>query len=136
QRATTGFDSKRLNMLLAVLEKRVGLRLPIQDVFLNIAGGIKVEDPALDLAVCIAIASSLQDKIIPTNYCFAAEVGLGGEVRAVNRIEQRIAEASKLGFEQIFIANHNYQGIDPKNFSINIQPVETINEAVNYFRNE
>jgi len=130
QRATTGFDSKRLNMLLAVLEKRVGLRLPIHDVFLNIAGGIKVEDPALDLAVCVAITSSLKDKVIPTNYCFAAEVGLGGEVRAVNRIEQRIAEASRLGFEQIFIASHNYKGIDLKNFSININSVEMINDIV------
>ena len=135
QRATTGFDSKRLNMLLAVLEKRVKLRLAIHDVFLNIAGGIKVEDPALDLAVCMAIASSLKDKIIPTNYCFAAEIGLGGEVRAVNRIEQRIAEASRLGFEQIFIANHNYKGLDHKNYTININPIETINEAVSYFIN-
>ncbi|MHB9148062.1 MAG: DNA repair protein RadA [Candidatus Amoebophilus sp.] len=133
QRATTGFDSKRLNMLLAVLEKRARLRLAIHDVFLNIAGGIKVEDPALDLAVCIAIMSSLKDIIIPTNYCFAAEVGLGGEVRAVNRIEQRIAEASRLGFEQIFIASHNYKSLDHKNYTININPIETINEVVNYF---
>ena len=133
QRATTGFDSKRLNMLLAVLEKRARLRLGIHDVFLNIAGGIKVEDPALDLAVCIAIMSSLKDIIIPTNYCFAAEVGLGGEVRAVNRIEQRIAEASRLGFEQIFVAGHNYKSLDHKNYTININPIETINEVVNYF---
>ena len=131
QRATTGFDSKRLNMLLAVLEKRVGLRLLIQDVFLNIAGGIKVEDPALDLAVCVAITSSLKDRLIPTNYCFAAEVGLGGEIRAINRIEQRIAEADRLGFEQIFIASHNYKSIDLKNFSININSADNIREVIN-----
>lgn len=135
QRATTGFDSKRLNMLLAVLEKRVGLRLAIHDVFLNIAGGIKVEDPALDLAVCMAVTSSLKNYVIPTNYCFAAEVGLGGEVRAVSRIEQRIIEASRLGFEQIFITSQNCKGINTKKYSINIQPIETINEIVTYFIN-
>lgn len=132
QRATTGFDSKRLNMLLAVLDKRAGLRLGIQDVFLNIAGGLKVEDPALDLAICLAIASSLKDRVIPQDYCFAAEVGLGSEIRGVNRIEQRIAEADKLGFRQIFISKYNQKGLDQHTFSININPVTTINEVLNY----
>jgi DNA repair protein RadA/Sms len=95
RRSTTGFDTKRLNMLLAVLEKRVGLRLGIQDVFLNLAGGLGVEDPALDLAVCAALVASLKDQAVPQHYCFAAEVGLGGEIRGVSRIEQRIAEAEK-----------------------------------------
>eukprot|EP01132_Coremiostelium_polycephalum_P000225 gene225-299_t len=131
QRATTGFDSKRLNMLLAVLEKRVKLRLATQDVFLNIAGGIKVEDPALDLAVCVSIISSLKDIIVPTSYCFAAEVGLGGEVRAVQKIEQRIVEASRLGFTHIFIAGHNYKGINLKSYAIDIRPVEHVSELYN-----
>lgn len=131
QRATTGFDTKRLNMLLAVLEKRAKLRLAIQDVFLNIAGGMRVEDPALDLAVCAAIHSSLQDKIIPNNYCFAAEVGLGGEVRAINRIEQRLTEASRLGFKRFLMASQNYKAIDTQKFPIHIQPIETINEIMN-----
>jgi DNA repair protein RadA/Sms len=130
QRASTGFDSKRLNMLLAVLEKRVGLRLAIQDVFLNIAGGMKVEDPALDLAVCAAIHSSLQEKIIPGNYCFAAEVGLGGEVRAVGRMEQRLTEASRLGFKKFLMASQNYKALYVKKFPIHIQPIEMINELM------
>jgi DNA repair protein RadA/Sms len=134
QRATTGFDSKRLNMLLAVLEKRAGLRLGIQDVFLNIAGGLKVEDPALDLAVCLAIASSLQDQAIPQDSCFAAEVGLGGEIRGVNRIEQRIIEAARLGFKQIFISKYNQKELDAKDFSIVVQPVATIQEAISYLK--
>jgi DNA repair protein RadA/Sms len=132
QRATTGFDGKRLNMLLAVLEKRAGLRLGIQDVFLNIAGGLKVEDPALDLAVCLAIASSFQDQAIPQDYCFAAEVGLGGEIRGVSRIEQRIIEAARLGFKQIFISKYNQKELDAKDFSIEVQPVATIQEAISY----
>ena len=132
QRAATGLDSKRLNMLLAVLEKRAGLRLAIQDVFLNIAGGLKVEDPALDLAVCLAIASSLKDRVIPQRYCFAAEVGLGGEIRSVSRIEQRIAETAKLGFQQIFIAKYNRKGVAPKDLSIAIHPVATISEVINH----
>lgn len=132
QRATTGFDSKRLNMLLAVLEKRVGLRLAIQDVFLNIAGGLKVADPALDLGVCLAIASSLQNQPIPQHFCFAAEIGLGGEVRGVSRIEQRIIEADRLGFQKIFISKYNQKELDKKAFSIAIQPVTTIKEAISY----
>ena len=104
QRSSTGFDSKRLNMLLAVIEKRCGIRVGAQDVFLNVAGGLKIDDPAIDLAVCMAIVSSLQDSAISSNICFAAEVGLGGEIRSVNRIENRISEAAKLGFKEIFIA--------------------------------
>lgn len=111
QRTTTGFDIKRLHMLLAVLEKRAGLYLSTQDVFLNIAGGLRVEDPALDLAVCMAIASSLKDRVVPQRYCFAAEVGLGGEIRGVSRVEQRIAEATKLGFEAIFVSKYNFKNL-------------------------
>lgn len=132
QRATTGFDSKRLNMLLAVLEKRAGLRLVVQDVFLNIAGGLKVEDPALDLAVCLAIAAALKDCAIPPHCCFAAEVGLGGETRGVSRVEQRIAEAERLGFQQIFIAEHNLKGPVAEEFSINVHPVATVSKAIDH----
>lgn len=107
QRSATGFDTKRLNMLLAVLEKRCGFKLSAKDVFLNIAGGLRVEDPAIDLAVVVAIISSHEDMPVDSKICFAAEVGLSGEIRAVNRIEQRIAEAEKLGFEQIFISKYN-----------------------------
>jgi len=104
QRSATGYNIKRLHMMLAVLEKRAGFKLGAKDVFLNIAGGISVDDPAIDLAVIVAILSSNQDKAIPQNYCFAAEVGLAGEIRPVNRIEQRIIEAEKLGFEAILIS--------------------------------
>ena len=107
QRSATGFDTKRMNMLLAVLEKRCGFKLSAKDVFLNIAGGLRVEDPGIDLAVVVAIISSHEDMPVDTKTCFAAEVGLSGEIRAVNRIEQRIAEAEKLGFEQIFISKYN-----------------------------
>ncbi len=107
QRTPTGFDQKRLNMLLAVLEKRCGFRMGTQDVFLNMAGGIRVEDPAIDLAVCISIISSMEEVSISDKICFAGEVGLSGELRAVNRIEQRISEAEKLGFEEIYISKFN-----------------------------
>jgi len=120
QRTTTGFDGKRLNMLLAVLEKRTGLKLGTQDVFVNMAGGIKVEDPAIDLAVCIAVLSSLHDISIPDKVCFAAEVGLGGELRAVNRIENRIVEAEKLGFNTIYISKYN-KNLDSLNKSIKVK---------------
>lgn len=111
QRSTTGYDAKRLNMLLAVLEKRGGFRFGNQDVFLNIAGGLKVADPALDLAVCAALVSSLEEIPISGKLAFAAEVGLGGEVRAVNRIDNRIAEAEKLGFEQILVSKYQTKGL-------------------------
>ena len=107
QRTATGFDAKRLNMLLAVLEKRAGFRLNMKDVFLNITGGIRVDDPAIDLAICAAILSSNEDSAVPDNCCFAGEVGLSGEIRAVNRAEQRIMEAEKLGFDVIFISKYN-----------------------------
>ncbi len=107
QRTVTGFDMRRLQLLLAVLEKRGGFQLGVKDVFLNIAGGLKVEDPAIDLAVLSAILSSYEDMPVKTDYCFVGEVGLSGEIRAVNRIEQRIKEAEKLGFERIFISKYN-----------------------------
>ncbi len=130
QRTTTGFDGKRLNMILAVLEKRGGFRLGAQDVFLNIAGGIKVEDPGIDLAVCASIISSFEDIAISNHICFAAEVGLGGEIRAVNRIEQRIGEAQKLGFKEIYISKYNTKGLETQGFSIKINPVGKLEELV------
>ena len=122
QRSSTGFDSKRLNMLLAVLEKRGGYRLAMQDVFLNIAGGLRIEDPAIDLAVAVSIISSLEEVPIPQKICFAAEIGLGGEVRAVNRIESRITEAEKLGFEFIFVSEYNMKGLEKRKDKIQIKP--------------
>ena len=107
QRSTTGYDTRRLNMLLAVLEKRCGFHLGSKDVFLNITGGIRVDDPAIDLAVVAAILSSNEDIALPHKVCFAAEVGLSGEIRPVSRIEQRISEAEKMGFDQVFISSHN-----------------------------
>ncbi|MBX7181236.1 MAG: DNA repair protein RadA [Bacteroidia bacterium] len=107
QRSGTGFDLRRLNMLLAVLEKRCGFRLGQKDVFLSIAGGLRVDDPAIDLAVVCSVISSSEDVAIPGKYCFAAELGLSGEIRPVNRIEQRVAEAERLGFEKIFISQYN-----------------------------
>jgi DNA repair protein RadA/Sms len=121
QRTPTGFDQKRLNMLLAVLEKRGGFRMGLHDVFLNMAGGIKVEDPAIDLAVCISIISSLEEIPVSDKLCFAAEVGLGGELRAVNRIDQRIAEAEKLGFTEIYISKYNQKMLDRSRSSIQIK---------------
>ena len=118
QRSATGFNAKRLNMLLAVLEKRAGFRLGAKDVFLNITGGIRVDDPAIDLAVVAAILSSNKDAALTKNYCFAAEVGLSGEIRPIQRIEQRIMEAEKLGFEAIFIAKNNKFSLKPKRIQI------------------
>ena len=129
QRSATGFDTKRMNMLLAVLEKRCGFRLSAKDVFLNIAGGIKVEDPAIDLSIMAAIISSHEDISISSKVCFAAEVGLSGEIRAVNRIEQRISEAEKLGFEKIFISNYNLKGLIKDKFKIEIVTVSKIEEV-------
>ena len=128
QRSATGYNIKRLNMLLAVLEKRAGFRLGAKDVFLNIAGGLKVEDPAIDLAVVCAILSSNQEIAIPQNVCFSAEVGLAGEIRAVNRIEQRIIEAEKLGFDKIILSKFNK--INQKSFTIEIIKVSKIEEVV------
>ncbi len=127
QRSATGFDLRRLSMLLAVLEKRCGFRLGTKDVFLNITGGIKVEDPAIDLGIVCAILSSNDDIAIKDNDCFAAEVGLSGEIRPVNRCEQRIQEAEKLGFERIFISKYNK--IDRQDFSLDIIKVKKIEEV-------
>ena len=127
QRSTTGFDLRRLNMLLAVLEKRCGFRLGAKDVFLNIAGGLKVDDPAIDLAVCCAILSSSEDLEIQSNTCFAGEIGLSGEIRPIGRIEQRVAEASKLGMKKIFIPKMNADQVS--NSKIEIIPVARIDEV-------
>lgn len=125
QRVSTGFDQKRLNMLLAVVEKRCGFRLSSQDVFLNIAGGLKVDDPAIDLSICASLVSSFEEISISDKICFAGEVGLGGEIRAVNHIENRISEAEKLGFETIYISKYNK--IDNKKRSINIVTLTKLN---------
>jgi DNA repair protein RadA/Sms len=129
QRSSNGFDTKRMNMLLAVLEKRCGFRLSTRDVFLNIAGGIKVEDPAIDLAIMVAIISSHEEISISSKICFAAEVGLSGEIRAVNKIEQRISEAEKLGFERIFISNYNMKGLIIERFKIELTAVSKIEDV-------
>ncbi|MBL7855014.1 MAG: DNA repair protein RadA [Cyclobacteriaceae bacterium] len=121
QRTPTGFDQKRLNMLLAVLEKRCGFRMGTQDVFINMAGGIYVEDPAIDLALCVSIISSMEEIPIDEKICFAAEIGLGGELRAVNRIEQRISEAEKLGFREIYISKFNQKSVDSKKSKIQVK---------------
>jgi len=128
QRSATGFDLRRLSMLLAVLEKRGGFAFGQNDVFLNIAGGIRVDDPAIDLAIVSALLSSLEDVCIPKAICFAGEVGLSGEIRAVNRIEQRIQEADKLGFEQMFISKYNTKGIDPKRFGLELVQIGKVEE--------
>lgn len=129
QRSVTGFDSKRMNMLLAVLEKRVGFKLIQKDVFLNIAGGLKVNDPALDLPVICAILSSNVDMNIPHGVCMSGEVGLSGEIRPVTRIEQRIMEAEKLGMSQILIPKGNLKGIDTSSRTIKITEVAKVEEA-------
>ena len=128
QRSATGFNAKRLNMLLAVLEKRAGFRLGAKDVFLNITGGINVDDPAIDLAVVAAILSSNDDEALAKNVCFAGEVGLSGEIRPVQRVDQRILEAEKLGFEIIFISKHNKIGL--KTTAIKVQLLTKIEDLV------
>lgn len=127
QRSSTGFDGRRLNMLLAVLEKRVGFKLLQKDVFLNIAGGLKVQDPAIDLAVLAAVLSSNMDIALDAGTCLCGEVGLAGEIRPVNRIEQRISEAQKLGFRRILIPAD--QKVDSKHYSIEIVPVKKVTDA-------
>ncbi len=128
QRSATGFDAKRLNMLLAVLEKRAGFQLASKDVFLNITGGIRVDDPAIDLAVICAILSSNMDVALPDNCCFAGEVGLSGEIRAVNRAEQRIMEAEKLGYDVIFISKYNK--IKTSDYQIRVETIAKVGELV------
>lgn len=129
QRSATGFDTRRMNMLLAVLEKRVGFKLAQKDVYLNIAGGLRVNDPAIDLSVISAILSSNMDVEIEPTVCMSGEVGLSGEIRPVNRIEQRIAEAAKLGFKQIIIPKSNMKGLDASRFPIEILPVSKVEQA-------
>src|SRR6478609_6770357 len=128
QRTVTGFDLRRLQLLLAVLEKRGGFQFGMKDVFINIAGGIKVEDPSIDLAVICALLSSYEDIQIPQHTCFAGEVGLSGEIRAVNRIEQRIAEAEKLGFEKIIISPFNKKALNKTQYKIDVTAVSKVDE--------
>lgn len=129
QRNANGFDMRRLSMLLAVLEKRCGFKLGAKDVFLNIAGGLRVSDPAIDLAVACSILSSNVDIPIPPTVCMAAEMGLNGEIRPVTRLEQRIAEAARLGFEKIFVSRYNTKGLEKHKYSINIVELAVIEEA-------
>ncbi len=129
QRTVSGFDLRRLQLLLAVLEKRGGFHFGMKDVFLNIAGGIKVEDPSIDLAVLCALLSSYEDVPLPQHICFAGEIGLSGEIRAVNRIEQRIAEAEKLGFEKIIVSKYNQKGLSKQKFNIDIVTMGRVEEV-------
>lgn len=128
QRSSTGFDLRRMNMLLAVLEKRCGKRFGQTDVFLNIAGGMKIKDPSIDLAVCAALASSLEDEVITKKFCFTGEVGLSGEVRSVSRIEQRIQEAERLGFTDIFISKNHEKELDINSYTIKIHCIQILPE--------
>jgi DNA repair protein RadA/Sms len=129
QRTASGFDLRRLQLLLAVLEKRGGFHFGVKDVFLNIAGGLKVEDPSIDLAVLTSLLSSYEDVAIPHNICFAGEVGLSGEIRAVNRIDQRIAEAEKLGFEKIIVSKYSGKGLAKKRFNIEVVSMGRVEEV-------
>jgi len=132
QRTVSGFDLRRLQLLLAVLEKRGGFHFGLKDVFLNIAGGLKVEDPSIDLAVLCALLSSYEDVPIPQHICFSGEVGLSGEIRAVNRIDQRIAEAEKLGFEKIILSKYNQKGLARQKFGIEIITMGRVEEVYKY----
>ncbi|MDZ4072062.1 MAG: DNA repair protein RadA [Sediminibacterium sp.] len=129
QRTVTGFDTRRLQLLLAVLEKRGGFQFGMKDVFVNIAGGIKVEDPSIDLAVICALLSSYEDVPLPPHVCFAGEVGLNGEIRAVNKIEQRIAEAEKLGFEKIFVSKYNKKSFNAQAYKIQVIALSRVDEV-------
>jgi len=132
QRSVTGFDQRRMNMLLAVLEKRVGFKLAQKDVFLNIVGGLRVNDPALDLAVICAILSSNVDMAINRGVCFAGEVGLTGEIRQVTRVQQRVSEAQKLGFDTIIIPSNNLKGVNRDSWTIHVVEVSRVEEAFRY----
>ena len=132
QRTVSGFDLRRLQLLLAVLEKRGGFHFGVKDVFINIAGGIKVEDPSIDLAIVCALLSSYEDVPLPQKVCFAGEVGLSGEIRAVNRIEQRIAEAEKLGFEKIIISKYNTKSLGKLKFGIEVVTLGKVEELYQY----
>jgi DNA repair protein RadA/Sms len=130
QRTPNGFDHKRLNMLLAVLEKRCGYRMGQQDVFVNMAGGLQIDDPAIDLAVCVSIISSFEEKPISEKICFAAEVGLGGELRAVNRIDQRISEAEKLGFTEIYVSKYHQKALKKGEGKIQIRALSKLSDVL------
>jgi DNA repair protein RadA/Sms len=130
QRSTTGFDSKRMSMLLAVLEKRCGLRINMYDVFLNIAGGLKVDDPAIDMAVVTAMASSYNDLALPAQVCFAGEIGLSGEIRPVNQIDKRISEAEKLGFRKFYLSSYNRKAITRKYKDIELVFTDTVEKLL------
>ncbi len=132
QRTSSGFDLRRLQLLLAVLEKRGGFHFGMKDVFVNIAGGLKVEDPSIDLAMVSALLSSYEDIPLPQQVAFAGEVGLSGEIRAVNRIEQRIAEAEKLGFEKIIISKYNQKGLSKQHFNIELVTMGRVDELYKY----
>lgn len=132
QRTVSGFDLRRLQLLLAVLEKRGGFHFGVKDVFVNIAGGIKVEDPSIDLAIVCALLSSYEDVPMPTKICFAGEVGLSGEIRAVNRIEQRIAEAEKLGFDKIIVSKYNAKALGKLKFGIDVVALGKVEELYQY----
>lgn len=132
QRTVSGFDLRRLQLLLAVLEKRGGFQFGIKDVFVNIAGGIKVEDPSIDLAIVCALLSSYEDIALPHSICFAGEVGLSGEIRAVNRIEQRIAEAEKLGFEKIIVSKYNAKSLSKLKTQIEVVALAKVEELYRY----
>ncbi len=132
QRTVSGFDLRRLQLLLAVLEKRGGFHFGVKDVFINIAGGIKVEDPSIDLAIVCALLSSYEDVPMPQHICFAGEVGLSGEIRAVNRIEQRIAEAEKLGFEKIIVSKYNSKSLGKLKFNIEVVALGKVEEVYQY----
>lgn len=132
QRTVTGFDLRRLQLLLAVLEKRGGFHFGLKDVFLNIAGGLKIEDPSIDLAVLCALLSSYEDTPLPQHTCFAGEIGLSGEIRAVNRIEQRITEAEKLGFKKILVSKYNQRGLKNQKFNIEIVSMSKVDEVYKY----
>ena len=132
QRTVSGFDLRRLQLLLAVLEKRGGFHFGMKDVFLNLAGGLKVEDPSIDLAVLTALLSSFEDATVSSKLCFAGEVGLSGEIRAVNRIEQRIAEAEKLGFEKIIVSKYNQKGLKQQQFNIEVITMGRVDELYQY----
>ncbi len=136
QRTSTGFDIRRLHMLLAVLEKRAGFRLSARDVFLNIAGGLKVEDPGIDLAVTASVLSSYLDVPVPESMAFAAEIGLSGEVRPVARIEQRIGEAAKLGFNKMMISGYNARKLNIQKMPLSIIPVKKMDEVIKYLFNQ
>ena len=132
QRTVSGFDLRRLQLLLAVLEKRGGFHFGVKDVFINIAGGLKVEDPSIDLAIVSALLSSYEDVPINQHYCFAGEVGLSGEIRAVNRIEQRIAEAEKLGFQKIILSKYNAKSLGKLKFNIEVVALAKVEELYQY----